>query len=112
MGDPNERSANSRNKPRQINAQHNAMQSFDGAQAKAAANKSPMASKRQGENVTIVRSAPKVGRNDPCPCGSGKKYKQCCGRQVQLDAKRTMLWPIGHKLMRSVQLYNAKKNTM
>ena len=26
------------------------------------------------------RSAPKVGRNDPCPCGSGKKYKQCCGR--------------------------------
>jgi uncharacterized protein len=25
-----------------------------------------------------VRSAPKVGRNDPCPCGSGKKYKKCC----------------------------------
>ena len=29
---------------------------------------------------TIVRTSPKVGRNDPCPCGSGKKYKQCCGR--------------------------------
>ena len=28
---------------------------------------------------TIRREAPKVGRNDPCPCGSGKKYKQCCG---------------------------------
>ncbi len=28
-----------------------------------------------------VRMGPKVGRNDPCPCGSGKKYKQCCGRQ-------------------------------
>lgn len=27
-----------------------------------------------------VRHGPKVGRNDPCPCGSGKKYKQCCGR--------------------------------
>src|SRR5271154_117826 len=27
----------------------------------------------------IVRSADKVGRNDPCPCGSGKKYKKCCG---------------------------------
>jgi preprotein translocase subunit SecA len=27
----------------------------------------------------IVREAPKVGRNDPCPCGSGKKYKKCCG---------------------------------
>lgn len=29
---------------------------------------------------TYVRSAPKVGRNDPCPCGSGKKYKFCCGK--------------------------------
>jgi SEC-C motif-containing protein len=28
---------------------------------------------------TIVRAAPKVGRNEPCPCGSGKKYKYCCG---------------------------------
>jgi len=30
--------------------------------------------------TTIVRSSPKVGRNEPCPCGSGKKFKQCCGR--------------------------------
>lgn len=29
---------------------------------------------------TVRRSAPKVGRNDPCPCGSGKKFKNCCGR--------------------------------
>ncbi|MEW8625655.1 MAG: YchJ family protein [Candidatus Thiodiazotropha sp.] len=28
---------------------------------------------------TEVRKQPKVGRNDPCPCGSGKKYKKCCG---------------------------------
>jgi len=28
----------------------------------------------------FVRSGPKVGRNDPCPCKSGKKYKKCCGR--------------------------------
>ena len=27
---------------------------------------------------TVVRSGPKIGRNDPCPCGSGKKYKHCC----------------------------------
>ena len=27
-----------------------------------------------------VRKAPKVGRNEPCPCGSGKKYKHCCGK--------------------------------
>ncbi len=29
---------------------------------------------------TYVRETPKIGRNDPCPCGSGKKYKRCCGR--------------------------------
>jgi uncharacterized protein YecA (UPF0149 family) len=36
---------------------------------------------RGGEGVahTVRRAAPKVGRNDPCPCGSGKKYKKCCG---------------------------------
>jgi preprotein translocase subunit SecA len=27
----------------------------------------------------VVRGAAKIGRNDPCPCGSGKKYKKCCG---------------------------------
>ncbi|MGA3212013.1 MAG: SEC-C metal-binding domain-containing protein, partial [Terriglobales bacterium] len=27
----------------------------------------------------VVRGSAKVGRNDPCPCGSGKKYKKCCG---------------------------------
>jgi preprotein translocase subunit SecA len=32
------------------------------------------------EKVQIKRVQPKVGRNDPCPCGSGKKYKHCCGR--------------------------------
>ncbi len=31
---------------------------------------------------TVVNSGPKVGRNEPCPCGSGKKYKNCCGRDV------------------------------
>jgi preprotein translocase subunit SecA len=34
---------------------------------------------RAGEAVTYRRSDKKVGRNDPCPCGSGKKYKKCCG---------------------------------
>lgn len=32
------------------------------------------------EEGTYVRQGPKIGRNDPCPCGSGKKYKNCCGR--------------------------------
>ena len=35
--------------------------------------------KKEKSSHTIVK-APKVGRNDPCPCGSGKKYKKCCGR--------------------------------
>ena len=30
----------------------------------------------------IRRETPKVGRNDPCPCGSGKKYKKCCGKGI------------------------------
>lgn len=36
--------------------------------------------KRQSKQQTVKRETPKVGRNDPCPCGSGKKYKHCCGR--------------------------------
>lgn len=39
-------------------------------------------SQSQAQNTTVVRSTPKVGRNDPCPCGSGKKYKHCCGKNL------------------------------
>ncbi len=35
-----------------------------------------------GMNKTVVNQGPKVGRNDPCPCGSGKKYKNCCGKNA------------------------------
>ena len=35
--------------------------------------------KEQKSSRTVVKP-PKVGRNDPCPCGSGRKYKQCCGK--------------------------------
>ena len=38
--------------------------------------------KEGGVNKTIVNEEPKVGRNDPCPCGSGKKYKNCCGKNA------------------------------
>ena len=31
------------------------------------------------QSTSYIRPAPKVGRNDPCPCGSGRKYKKCCG---------------------------------
>jgi uncharacterized protein len=38
-----------------------------------------LANFRSGQS-TYRRTVPKIGRNDPCTCGSGKKYKQCCGR--------------------------------
>ena len=36
--------------------------------------------KKQKSSTTITREVNKVYPNDPCPCGSGKKYKQCCGK--------------------------------
>ena len=38
--------------------------------------------KEGGLNKTVVNKEPKVGRNDDCPCGSGKKYKNCCGKNA------------------------------
>ncbi|MGN0729064.1 preprotein translocase subunit SecA [Treponema sp.] len=64
---------------RQMNAQHQEAQSM-ARSAQQAAQNSAMKSGRQGQSVTVTRSTPKVGRNDPCPCGSGKKFKNCCGR--------------------------------
>ena len=40
----------------------------------------PSEEEAQTSVVTVRNRGPKVGRNDPCPCGSGKKYKKCCGR--------------------------------
>jgi preprotein translocase subunit SecA len=55
-----------------------ASSSFGGGTAKGSA--SPMQGASRPDGATVVRSQPKVGRNDPCPCGSGKKYKHCHGR--------------------------------
>lgn len=60
--------------------QRNAQASMSGDSARRLAQNSVMQSRTQGATVTVRRTSPKVGRNDPCPCGSGKKYKQCCGR--------------------------------
>ena len=38
--------------------------------------------KEGGMNKTVVNEEPKIGRNDPCPCGSGKKYKNCCWKNA------------------------------
>ena len=80
--------------PRQAmqgNAQHSEAQSMS-EQAQAQGRGAAMARNAQqqagrtmagastGQSVTVVRTGPKIGRNDPCPCGSGKKYKNCHGR--------------------------------
>jgi preprotein translocase subunit SecA len=57
-------------------ASHGSVSAFSAAGAPA--QKGP--ARMQSENATVIRTQPKVGRNDPCPCGSGKKYKHCHGR--------------------------------
>ncbi|MBQ7752413.1 MAG: preprotein translocase subunit SecA [Treponema sp.] len=64
----------------QAQAASSARQNFSGAQARAQAAGSQTNQRSQGDNVTVRRTMPKVGRNDPCPCGSGKKFKNCHGR--------------------------------
>ena len=84
---------------RQMNAQHNeaaslvggrpsqetqrvASSQMNGDQARRTAANSTMQQHTQGQSVTVRRTMPKVGRNDPCPCGSGKKYKNCHGKNA------------------------------
>jgi preprotein translocase subunit SecA len=67
-------------------ASHSSMGSFTAGsfagsgQNSSAAGKSQLEKASRPDGATVVRSQPKVGRNDPCPCGSGKKYKVCHGR--------------------------------
>jgi len=53
----------------------------DGKKASDVVSEAAAAAEAQAKaKAKPVRTGPKVGRNDPCPCGSGKKYKQCCGK--------------------------------
>jgi len=64
-------------------ASHNSIGSFGTSPGRGGAaqpQSSPMQKASRPENATVTRSQPKVGRNDLCPCGSGKKYKHCHGR--------------------------------
>ena len=56
-------------------ASHSSVSAFGTANA---GSRTP--ARMQSETATIIRAQPKVGRNDPCPCGSGKKFKYCHGR--------------------------------
>jgi preprotein translocase subunit SecA len=61
-------------------AQHNAFGSFAGGSGSASGGgkAGPMAQSAP-QNAQVIRTVPKVGRNEQCPCGSGKKYKYCHG---------------------------------
>ena len=57
---------------------HDEVGQFEVAEKQRAAAQAPQG---QIKAKQITLETPKVGRNDPCPCGSGKKYKKCCGRE-------------------------------
>jgi len=63
-----------------IESHKESSQFFGNVEQQALRAKSNTNTGSTGASIQIVRSTPKVGRNDPCPCGSGKKYKNCCGK--------------------------------
>ena len=62
-----------------MHASHDTSAGFDGGGLSAGGDMVSEANEEVAQAVP-VRTGPKVGRNDPCPCNSGKKYKKCCGR--------------------------------
>jgi HEAT repeat protein len=50
------------------------------AEEEVASSQQPVASSAEAEDAPVVAASQKIGRNDPCPCGSGKKFKKCCGK--------------------------------
>ena len=66
-------------RPTELEASHPAAQTIADA-VRGESESQNNASQAQQQEGTFRRAEPKVGRNDPCPCGSGKKYKQCCGK--------------------------------
>ena len=74
--------AQARNQYQVTATTHETTDSYGVSETVPSADTAEAAGQAQGEGAkpkTIVREAPRVGRNDPCPCGSGKKYKKCCG---------------------------------
>ena len=85
IADEGKRMTRSRSIGANHSASHSSMasfgsSSFGGGSGGKGSGDSPMARASRPDGATVVRSQPKVGRNDPCPCGSGKKYKMCHGR--------------------------------
>ena len=68
--------------PSAFEFKHETFEGLDEGAAPVAADDAPVVEQRK----PFVRPDRKVGRNDPCPCGSGKKYKRCCGRRRLVQA--------------------------
>jgi preprotein translocase subunit SecA len=71
-----------RRRPRQMSEVHDSAvgMGFESVPQEQTEGQQPQPQQQQpGKKVPVV-VGPKIGRNDPCPCGSGKKYKKCCGR--------------------------------
>lgn len=62
--------------------EHNRLDQFAVAQKQRQQAAAQAPQQGQQKVKQIKRTQPKVGRNDPCPCGSGKKYKKCCGKEA------------------------------
>lgn len=63
---------------KELQTQHQELGQF--TNETASAQQQTQSATNSQQQTTVVRTMPKVGRNDPCPCGSGKKYKHCHGR--------------------------------
>jgi preprotein translocase subunit SecA len=65
-----------------VNYQHQAVSALAGGavEEESAAGQSPRQGQSEDRSAPFVREVAKVGRNEPCPCGSGKKYKVCHGK--------------------------------
>jgi preprotein translocase subunit SecA len=64
-----------------VNYQHQSVSALSGDKGGIAdSSTTARAGKNEEKKNPFVRDLPKVGRNDPCPCGSGKKFKLCCGK--------------------------------
>jgi preprotein translocase subunit SecA len=58
--------------------QHQEVNQFEMSERQRAAAQAPQGEATKVKQIKLEQ--PKTGRNDPCPCGSGKKYKKCCGK--------------------------------
>lgn len=66
--------------PNTFSTEHQSLASFSGSGAKGAGAAKSTAPQDHGQPSSTVINENKIGRNDPCPCGSGKKYKKCHGK--------------------------------